>query len=177
MRGIIFTEYMDFASNLAGDKALDAVLSGLEGKITGAYTSVGNYSFDEFAVIHGCLSSHLGLDSSVLAYQFGYTLIARFRALFPSYFDGVESGLDFLDKVSVHIHEEVKKLYPDSNPPDILLKRENGQPVELVYQSHRPLAPVAHGLACACLEDFGDPFRISGSVTQGTTTIFKLESL
>lgn len=177
MRGIIFTEYMAFVGDRAGDEAVDIILSDLEGRITGAYTSVGNYSFDEFTIIHGRVVEYMEIDAGDLAFQFGYVLMFRFREIFPTYFDGVESGLDFLEKVSVHIHEEVKKLYPDSNPPDITLKHDGGIPCELIYRSHRPLAPVAHGMATACLEDFGDPYRIGEATTEGDTTIFKLERI
>jgi len=177
MRGIVFTEYMDFVAVRIGDEAVDIILSDLEGRITGAYTSVGNYSFDEFTIIHGRVVEYMEIDAGDLAFQFGYVLMFRFREIFPTYFDGVESGLDFLEKVSVHIHEEVKKLYPDSNPPDITLKHDGGIPCELIYRSHRPLAPVAHGMATACLEDFGDPYRIGEATTEGDTTIFKLERI
>lgn len=177
MRGIVFTEYMDFVVSRMGDEAVDAILLGLEGRITGAYTSVGNYSFDEFAILHGQIVESMGVDGGDLAFQFGCFLMSRFKVIFPSYFEGVESGLDFLDKVSLHIHEEVKKLYPDSNPPDIAINREDGIPRELIYRSHRPLAPVAHGMASACLKDFGDPYRIGNATTTGDTTIFELVSI
>ena len=177
MRGIIFTEYMDFVVGRMGDDAVDAILLNLEGRITGAYTSVGNYSFDEFAILHGRIVENMGVDGGDLAFQFGHFLMARFKVIFPDYFDGVESGLDFLDKVSLHIHEEVKKLYPDSNPPDITINRKDGTPSELIYRSHRPLAPVAHGMASACLKDFGDPYRIGKATTTGDTTVFELVSL
>lgn len=177
MRGIVFTEYMDFVVDRIGDHAVDTILSRLEGKITGAYTSVGNYSFDEFTIIHGQIVEHMDVDAGDLAFQFGYILNSRFREIFPSYFEGVQSGVEFLEKVSVHIHEEVKKLYPDSNPPDIIVKRKDGVPSELIYRSHRPLAPVAHGMATACLEDFGDPYRICDATTTGDTTVFRLERI
>lgn len=177
MRGIIFTEYMDFVVARIGDEVVDAILLDLEGRITGAYTSVGNYSFDEFAILHGRIVEHMGVEGGDLAFQFGYVLMARFRVIFPDYFEGVKSGLGFLEKVSIHIHEEVKKLYPDSNPPDISIKHKDGNPSELIYRSHRPLAPVAHGMASACLEDFGDPYRIGKATTTGDTTTFELVRL
>lgn len=177
MRGLVFTEYMDFVVDRIGDHAVDTILSSLEGKITGAYTSVGNYSFDEFAIIHGRVIEHMNVDGGDLAFQFGYVLLSRFKEIFPDYFKEVESGVAFLEKVSFHIHAEVKKLYPDANPPEITVNRRNGIPVEMIYRSHRPLAPVAHGMAVACLEHFGDPYQVHVGATTGDTTVFALEHI
>ena len=177
MRGILFTEYFDFVASEAGEQILDEVLSELDGDVTGAYTSVGNYSFSEFAKIHTSLCTKLNASSEDLARQFGTQLLYRFKELFPAYFAGVESGVAFLEKVGAHIHEEVKKLYPDARPPEISIERRAGVPAFLVYQSHRPLAAVAEGLASACLKEFGDPIRLGPLSRRGDTVKFPLESI
>lgn len=175
MRGILFTEYFDFAASRAGEDVLDEVLRALEGSITGAYTSVGNYSFSEFAKIHTQLCARLDVSPDDLARQFGELLLSRFKELFPTYFEGVESGIAFLEKVGAHIHEEVVKLYPDARPPVIYIEWKNGAPAFLVYQSHRPLAAVAEGLASACLKDFGDPVRLGPQFVSEGQVKFPLE--
>lgn len=177
MRGILFTEYFEFAVSEAGEQVLDEVLIELGDSITGAYTSVGNYSFSEFAKIHTGLAAKLGVSPDDLARQFGTVLLSRFKELFPDYFEGVESGVAFLEKVGAHIHEEVKKLYPDAKPPEIFVEWQNAVPAFLVYQSHRPLAAVAEGLASACLKDFGDPVRLGPKVQSGDTVKFPLEPI
>lgn len=177
MRGILFTEYFDFVAAEAGEVILEEVLGELEGTITGAYTSVGNYSFAEFAKIHTLLCAKLNASAEDLARQFGVNLLGRFKDLFPAYFEGVESGIAFLEKVGAHIHGEVKKLYPDAKPPEIYVERLNGEPAFLVYQSHRPLAAVAEGLASECLRDFGDPFKLGCKIKSGDKVKFPLESI
>lgn len=177
MRGLIYTEYFDFVTSEVGDQILEDVLSELEGTITGAYTSVGNYSFAEFASIHKLLSAKLGASPEDLARQFGVSLLHRFKTLFPAYFVGVESGIAFLEKVGAHIHEEVKKLYPDANPPTVDIEYEDGNPAFLVYRSHRPLAAVAEGLASECLRDFGDAFKLGPQLTVGEQVKFPLEPI
>lgn len=177
MRGILFTEYFDFVADKAGEETLEEVLGELDGTITGAYTSVGNYSFSEFASIHTLLCAKLSASPEELARQFGVNLLHRFRDLFPSYFEGVESGITFLEKVGAHIHEEVKKLYPDAQPPEIYIEQQNGSPAFLVYQSHRPLAAVAEGLASECLRYFGDPFKIGPRQKSGACVKFPLEPI
>lgn len=177
MRGILFTEYLEFAASQASEQILDDVLNELAGNITGAYTSVGNYSFEEFAKIHISLTSKLNKSPDEMACQFGIALFARFKELFPAYFKGIGSGIEFLEKVGAHIHEEVKKLYPDAKPPTVFIEEKEGKPVFLVYQSHRPLAAVAQGLASACLQDFGDPYRLGKPVKCDGQTKFPLEPL
>lgn len=177
MRGILFTEYVDFAASHAGESVLDEVLRELEGSITGAYTSVGNYSFSEFAKIHTLLSAKLDVSPDDLARQFGELLLFRFKELFPTYFQGVESGVAFLEKVGTHIHEEVMKLYPDARPPVVYIEWQDDMPAFLVYQSHRPLAAVAEGLASACLRDFGDPVRLGAKFKSEDQVKFPLERI
>ena len=177
MRGLLFTEYLDFVAVLGQETVAEEILIGLEGQITGAYTAVGNYSFDEFSKIHSALSLKLDLDPAELARRYGYWLLGRFKALFPAYFDGVSSGLEFLEKTGTHIHVEVRKLYPDAAPPAVALKRLSAKKYELTYRSHRPLAAVAHGLTEACLEDFGDPFEVTGARTEAGATIFEIQAI
>lgn len=177
MRGILFTEYFEFAATLVSDEDLETILDELGDAVSGAYTTVGNYSFDEFAIIHTRLAAQLKLRPEELARQFGYALLFRFKELFPDYFKGVPSGIEFLTKVGSHIHEEVKKLYPDARPPEVYLEMDDLAPKTLVYRSHRPLAPVAQGLASACLQEFGDPYRLGTPVTDGDTTRFPLEHI
>lgn len=177
MRGIIYTEYFDFVASEAGDEILEDVLGELEGTITGAYTSVGNYSFSEFASIHTLLCQKLNASPEDLARQFGANLLHRFKDLFPTYFASVESGIAFLEKVGAHIHGEVKKLYPDAQPPEIFIEYLNGSPAFLVYKSHRPLAAVAEGLASECLRNFGDPIRLGSHQQHGDKVKFPLEPI
>ncbi len=175
MRGILFTEYLDFIEARIGDEALEGLLLALDGKISGAYTSVGNYKFEEFAVLHTAVCGKLAADGAELAREFGYNLLGRFYTLFPEYFSEVPSGMDFLDKLGSHIHEEVKKLYPDAKPPDVALARESDDRCILHYYSHRPLAPVARGLTEACLDHFGDPYRVVDEIPVEGGTHFVLE--
>jgi len=177
MRGIVFTEYLDFAQGLASDEVVDSIITELGTEITGAYTAVGNYSFSEFAAIHVKLADHLSIDADELARRFGYLLLSRFKEIFPLYFEGVTSGLDFLEKVGSHIHGEVRKLYPDASPPNISLRNRGNKTCELVYQSHRPLSAVARGLTEACFDEFGDPYQITKTLSEGNQTIFMLERI
>lgn len=175
MRGILFTEYLDFIEARLGSEALEGLILALDGKISGAYTSVGNYKFEEFAVLHTAVCGKLAADASELAREFGYNLLGRFHALFPDYFNEVSSGMEFLDALGNHIHEEVKKLYPDAKPPEVVLEQLSSSQSILRYYSHRPLAPVARGLTEACLHHFGDPYRIIEEIPVDGGTHFILE--
>ncbi|WP_262693620.1 heme NO-binding domain-containing protein [Kordiimonas aquimaris] len=177
MRGLMFTEYLDYAASLVSDDVIDAIFNDLGDEVTGAYTAVGNYSFNEFAAIHVKLAEYMGVAPDELARRFGYLLLSRFKEIFPAYFEGVESGLDFLEKVGAHIHGEVRKLYPDSSPPNITLHRIDERSCELVYRSHRPLAAVAQGLTEACFDEFDDPYKIAKILPNGNQTTFILERI
>lgn len=175
MRGILFTEYLDFAAHTTSDEDVEALLTSLDGKILGSYTAVGNYSFSEFATIHVALCEHINKDPNDVAREFGKVLLIRFSELFPSYFEGIQSGVDFLEQVGIHIHEEVKKLYPDARPPDVHLTLASPGTYKLTYKSHRPLASVARGLTEACLNYFNDPHHIVAETVIDGQTEFMLE--
>lgn len=179
MRGILFTEYLDFAANQSSEADVEEILYSLKDKISGSYTSVGNYSFEEFAHIHIALAEHLNRTPNEIAEQFGEQLLQRFSELFPQYFEGVNSGLDFLDQVGSHIHVEVKKLYPDACPPEIILTEDKKGTYSLTYRSQRPLAAVARGLTNACLNYFKNAHKIvdetSSETHDGNHTIFKIQ--
>jgi hypothetical protein len=94
-----------------------------------------------------------------LVQTFGRHLFGRFQALYPQFFAGVESAIDFLPMVETYIHVEVRKLYPDAELPSFDCRECDGA-LEMTYHSTRPFADLAEGLICACVEHFQDAIEV-----------------
>lgn len=159
MKGMIFTELLDFVERHAGSTALEEILERCDLSTGGAYTAVGNYPHEEAVRIVLSSSAELGAPAADLMRQFGRELFARFAALYPQFFAGIDDAPSMLRGIQTHIHDEVAKLYPDASPPRFEVATE-GEDLVVSYRSHRPMAAVALGLIEGCVAHFGQPLVV-----------------
>jgi len=54
------------------------------------------------------------------------------------------------------LHTEVCVLYPDAKPLQVTAEVGSGTTM-IHYQSHRPMAAIAHGLVEVCMAHYSDP--------------------
>ena len=160
MKGIVFTELVDFIERHTSLPVAESIISeaGLEND--GAFTSVGNYPHSEANKLVVSASEHLDTPVADLMRQFGNELFVRLLDSHPQFLDQ-ETGdaFAFLAKVQSHIHTEVAKLYADSNPPVIQTSLEDGK-MMVSYESHRPFAMIAMGLIEGCCAYFDDTLGV-----------------
>ena len=114
MLGLVFTELMQFIEDRHGEETVDAVLDALALEHDGAYTAVGNYPHTEAVAFLSEVSAQRGEPLPEMIEAFGHHLFGRFNTLYPEFFEGVETSMDFMERVEDHIHTEVKKLYDHS---------------------------------------------------------------
>lgn len=160
MKGIVFTELIEMVEKDLGIEIADRMISGAHTKNDGAYTAVGTYDHDELIQLVISLSGETGIPVPELVQVFGRHLFGRFNALYPQFFRGVESAIDFLPMVETYIHVEVRKLYPDAELPSFECEQHEGV-LEMTYRSKRPFADLAEGLILACVEHFQDEIEVS----------------
>lgn len=176
MRGIIYTELLDFMEAAQGAAFVEELIHDVKPASGGAYTRVGNYPHEEAVALVVAAADKLNAKPEELMIAYGQNLFQRFLTLYPQYIDGVRDAVTFLKSVDAHIHVEVMKLYTDSRPPRFeVLDAEHGY--DLIYRSHRPMAAVAQGLIQGALDHFGDAFdltHVPGVSDDGTTARFKL---
>lgn len=106
------------------------------------------------------LADASGVGRPELLRRFGASLFARLAALFPVFFAGVRSALDFLADFERQVHDELRRLDPSLDPPRIACARPSAARVELVYRSERGLGDLAHGLIAGAIAWFGDELVI-----------------
>jgi len=162
MRGIIYTEFLEFAEQLFGIVAVEKAITTADLPSGGAYSSVGNYPYAELETLLGVIAEQQSIEDIPGALQaFGNWLAGRFKVQYASFFEGHDDAISFLSSIDNHIHVEVRKLYPDAVPPRVEILPSGPDKVQLSYQSHRPLAHVAIGLTQGSLQAFGGVWEIA----------------
>ncbi len=155
MKGIVFTEFLDMVSTTFSDDMVDDIIEDAALPSGGAYTAVGTYPHSEIVAMVGALSQRTGVPVPTLVHAFGNYLFGRFVVLYPGFFDGIDSALDFLERIEGVVHVEVLKLYPDAELPRFDTTRQGADVLQMVYRSPRRMGDLAAGLIEGCVTHFG----------------------
>lgn len=160
MKGIVFTEFMEMVEQRFSAPLAYRLLDECELPSGGAYTAVGTYDHRELLRLASRLSEIACLPLTSLMKTFAEHLFGRFVVLYPVFFEGVNSALDFLAQVENFIHPEVLKLYPDAELPRFDIERLDRVTLVMTYHSTRHLGDLAQGLIEACIKHFGQPLQL-----------------
>jgi hypothetical protein len=160
MKGMVFTEFLEMVESKFSADMVDDIIDDSALPSGGAYTAVGTYDHSELVTMVGALAQRTGLPVPALVNAFGLHLFGRFYALYPSFFSGVSSALDFLEGIETVIHTEVRKLYPDAQLPQFDCAR-NVDGLDMVYSSPRHFGDLASGLIEGAMAHFGDAVSVT----------------
>lgn len=163
MKGVVFTEFLDFVSGTLGPDMADDIIDEAAVPNGGAYTAVGTYPHTEMQALVAALSHRTGTPAPEWLRLFGSHLCRRFVVKYPAFFEAQPSLFDFLDSVDAHIHVEVHKLYPDAELPVFRLNRRSAAAIDLDYESCRPLEALAEGMIHAAADHYRQPIAIAKS--------------
>jgi hypothetical protein len=167
---MLFTELIDFIERHSDLVTAEQIIDEAKLAGSGAYTAVGNYPHQEMIQLVESASTILQIAPEELMRQFGKELFSKLYESHPKFFDeGVDNAPLFLARVQQHIHDEVVKLCPESNPPKVLVSKGD-RILRVKYQSHRPFALVALGLIEGCYEYFGRPAQVRFCSDLGVTS-------
>lgn len=160
MKGMVFTEFIEFVEERFGLSTADDMIAGCDLPSGGAYTAVGTYDHRELVQMVGRLSGLSGKPGSELLRGFGSHLLKRFVVGFPAFFLDQTSVFGFLTRIDDTIHVEVRKLYPDAELPAFSYERPTPDQLVMIYQSHRAMADLAEGLIEGAIAYFGENVRV-----------------
>ncbi len=160
MKGIVFTEFLDFVAEQFSLEMLDDIIQASDLPSEGAYTAVGTYDYQEMMQLVSALGRITGLPVADLVTSFGQHLFGIFVKNHPGYIEGIDSTFSFLLAVEKTIHVEVLKLYPDAELPRFQYEFPEPNKMMMVYQSRRALGDLAEGLMMGCIDHFGDSVTI-----------------
>ncbi|MEM6821343.1 MAG: heme NO-binding domain-containing protein [Verrucomicrobiota bacterium] len=160
MKGVVFTEFLEMVEDQFSDEIADELLDSCDLPSGGTYTAVGTYDHSEMVTLIVRLSELTGQSTPELIHVFGLYLFGRFTVLYPSFLEGVNSCMDFLEGIEDIIHAEVKKLYPDAQLPKFDVERPDRDTLIMIYRSERHLGDLAHGLIEQCITHFGESIHV-----------------
>jgi len=160
MKGVIFTQFLEFVTDRYGGDAVARLVAPDGTPATSHYRATGHYDHAELVAIADATAAAVGEPRAALLERFGAALFAHFAALYPVFFYEVDSALALLTRIETYVHGEVKKLYPDAEFPRFECVQRAPDTLEMTYRSTRPLADVAEGLIRGCIEHFGDDLEV-----------------
>lgn len=160
MKGIVFTEFIEWAEDSIGAATIDRAIVEAELPSGGSYTAVGNYDHQELVALIVRLSALSQVSATEIVRGFGHHLFGRFVQAYPQFFTHARGTIPFLERIESYIHAEVRKLYPDADLPHFDVARVDGGGMQLVYRSSRHLADLAEGLILGCADHFGDEVEL-----------------
>jgi len=161
MKGMVFTEFLEMVEDKFSADMVDDIISDSAPPSGGAYTAVGTYDHSELVGMVVALSQRSGLPVPALVHAFGIHLFGRFHALYPGFFSGITSAVEFLYGIESVIHTEVRKLYPDAQLPSFECERLPDGGLNMVYASPRHFGDLAEGLIGGAITFFGDPLTLT----------------
>ena len=160
MKGIVFTEFIEFVEDSFGFEVSEDMIEGAELANDGVFTSVGTYDASEMVKMVLKLSELTKTDVPELLIAYGKHLFTRFTDMFPHFFPDDITIFDFLSKIDDYIHVEVKKLYPDAELPVIKTISKGDDKMVIEYHSSRKLSDFAKGLLLGAIDHFNENVEV-----------------
>lgn len=160
MRGVVFTEFLEFVELNHGYEMVDKILQDLDLPSGGSYTAVGSYDHSELVQMLMMASKFTQQPPDHLLKEFGKYLFNFFKKAYPLFFEGIDSSFDFLSTIEDKIHPQVLKLYPDAELPRFEISISESS-MEMIYSSSRAMADFAEGLIEGCFEHYKESATIS----------------
>jgi hypothetical protein len=176
MKGMVFTEFLEMVEAKFSADMVDDIIDDANLPSGGAYTAVGTYDHGELVQMVVALSQRTDIPVPALVHTFGEHLFGRFYALYPAFFQGVTSSLDFLEGIETVIHTEVRKLYPDAQLPQFDCTR-SADGLQMLYSSPRHFGDLAEGLIRGAVAHFGDQLQITRNNQPNGDIVFDMRAI
>ncbi len=161
MKGMVFTELVEFVEEKFGFEVADGMLEASLLEEKGTYTQAANYTFEELVAIVSRLAEITKIPMVDLIEVYGRHLFGRIVGLYPPMVANFSSSLPFIAQVDTFIHPQVKKLYPDADLPSFSVISLSENELVIDYTSNKPLMPLARGLMLGAADYFGETIEIT----------------
>lgn len=168
MKGMVFTEFLDFVAAQFGDDMVDDIVEAVPLASGGAYTAVGTYSHEEMVALCGALAARTGRPVGDLVRAFGTHLSDTFSRGYPAFFARAGNLFDFLESIEAHIHVEVRKLYPDAELPTFKTEERTPTRLVMVYRSPRRMGALSEGLIIGSAQRYGVEVAVQALPVEGS---------
>ncbi len=170
MKGVVFTEYMEFIEEQFGFDVVDEMIE--KAGVDGSYTQAGNYEFKELFSMVQALSTIVDKPLGFLVEAFAKNLFPKLVTIYPKPVQKYDNTFDFIAHVDDVVHPEVKKLYPDTELPEFELVSRTDNELITIYSSTKPLMDLARGLMIGCATYYKENLDIQYEVLPRTNEKF-----
>jgi len=179
MKGIVFVKFLELVEENWSPDFAEQLIEECNLPSGGAYTAVGTYPHEEIVTLVVKLSEMSNIPVPDLLKTYGHFLFGQFAALYPGFFEGVDSSIDFVGQIEDVIHVEVRKLYPDAELPKFEVIERTPDLLVIKYRSERHLGDLAEGLILSAIDHFKEKGTVNMSrqdlVEPGDPVCFRLE--
>ncbi|MFK7844000.1 MAG: heme NO-binding domain-containing protein [Rhodothermales bacterium] len=146
MKGHIFNLLEDFITEIAGFDAYEEILNKCQLISGEGFISPATYPDEDLVEIVAKTVEHLGITVEIAHFEFGKWIFAHLIELIPEEFTQVDHPITLLETLD-HIHQvELKKLYPDADPPRFRCEKKDAQTALFYYDSLRELKHLVDGV-------------------------------
>jgi hypothetical protein len=173
MKGVVFTEYLEFIEEQFGFDVVDDMIE--KAGVSGVYTQAGNYEFNELFEMVQSLSKISKTAVGVLIGAFAKHLFKKLVVIYPKPVQEYSNSFEFISNIDNVVHPEVKKLYPEAELPTFETVSYTNNTLVMKYKSTKPLMDLAQGLMEGCAEHYNEKLDISYVPLPKTNEYFEAE--
>jgi hypothetical protein len=159
MKGVVFTEYLEFIEDQFGFDVVDDMIE--KAGVSGVYTQAGNYEFNELFEMVKSLSEITEAPVGALIGAFAKHLFKKLVVIYPKPVQEYSNAFEFISNIDNVVHPEVKKLYPEAELPTFETVSHTNDTLVMKYKSTKPLMDLAQGLMEGCGEHYNEKLDIS----------------
>ncbi|MCG8591341.1 MAG: heme NO-binding domain-containing protein [Proteobacteria bacterium] len=157
MKGIIFNLFEDFVAENWGAETYEEIIDACELKTQEPFVAPGGYPDEDLIEIVSQAVERLDVPLPDALRAFGRYCFPRLVEAYPVFAEGQNDAKQFLLTVESVIHVEVRKLFPDANPPTFEYRDSEADELVIRYRSDRKFCHLMEGL----LEGVADHFTTS----------------
>jgi len=174
MKGSIFKLFEEFVTERFGPDAYEDLLDETSLETTEPFVGPGTYPAGDLVALLTTASTHHDTSVDDLLRGLGRSAFSSLAGAVPTLMEGLDDPRDFLLGLESVIHTEVRKLYPDADPPRFTAVELDPTSLELRYESALGLFSLVEGL----LDGLGDWYDCAVGherlTVDGTNAIFRV---
>lgn len=160
MKGIIFIKFLEMVEDKWDLTMLDELITKAKDPIDGAYNAVDTYDHKQLVNLVVELHNKTKIPIADLLEVYGKHLFGELASGYPELITDIHSTFHMMTNIETVIHTEVRKLYPDANPPRFESEMLSENEMKITYHSHRSMADVAIGLMKGCAAHFNENIEV-----------------
>ncbi|ESP94569.1 MULTISPECIES: heme NO-binding domain-containing protein [Pseudoalteromonas] len=161
MKGHIFILLEEFVSEVAGEALLYDALEACSFDTSTGFVRTENYPDEQLIELVDTVIKKAGISLEKAHFDFGKWLYPRLSGLLPKQFTDYAHPAYVLKQLDDLHHVELKKLYPDAQPPKFQYCALSPIEANLIYTSPRRMFDLVEGVLAGMAQFYGVPLHVT----------------